>query len=75
MQTEQQPGETAEIRAFPMDGFIIGLHHCRASGPEPHNICLRDEGHDGEHSWSDWRGTRVRVPGFSGTVRFGGFAR
>lgn len=68
----EQPA--AGVIPFPREGFIIGDHLCHAPGPEPHLACFADRDHDGEHRWSDWRGCRVRVPGWSTTVPFLGFA-
>jgi hypothetical protein len=64
----------ADVIAFPREGFIIGEHICRAPGPERHLACFAERGHDGDHQWSDWRGCRVRVPQWSATVPFMGFA-
>lgn len=66
---------SAEVIALPREGFVIGPQHCAKSGPEDHLMCLAPKGHEGEHVWCDWRGCRCRVPGWTGTVRFGGFVR
>ena len=57
---------------FPRAGFIIGDHNCRQPGPERHLMCFGQAGHSGDHTWSDWRGCRMRTP--YGVIPFGGFA-
>ncbi len=64
----------ADVVAFPREGFVLGAHLCRQPGPEAHLLCFAPFDHEGEHVWGDWRGCRVRVPGWSETVPFGGFA-
>ncbi len=66
--------EEANVVAFPREGFIIGDHLCRCPGPNAHQMCFALDGHDGPHEWGDWRGCRVRIPGPTRTVPFGGFA-
>lgn len=71
---ERQEGE---VIAFPRDGFVLGDHLCRQPGPKAHLLCFAEFGHDGDHSWGDWRGCHVRVdiPGWPPTIPFGGFAQ
>ena len=67
---------SAQIHSFPREGFIISKAQCGTPGPERHLMCLAPSGHEGEHTWCDWRGCRVRLPEElgQGTVPFCGFA-
>jgi hypothetical protein len=52
---------TAGVLPFPRIAYIVDDHICRQPGPEGHLMCFAAVGHDGEHSWSDWRGCRMRI--------------
>lgn len=68
---------SADVLAFPREGFIINPEMCRKPGADRQTICLRKAGHDGEHRWSDWRGCKARAQMPDGrwvVIPFGGFA-
>lgn len=67
---------SAEIIKLPRDGFVLGDHLCGKPGPESHQMCFLPSKREGEHSWDDWRGCRIRVEihGREMTLPFGGFA-
>jgi hypothetical protein len=66
--------ERADVIPFPREGFILGDHLCSAPSDDLQMLCFADHGHEGDHSFADWHGCRVRVHFGDGTIPFHGFA-